>query len=212
MSAETGDAGPDRRRRVYLILAFEVGLVALHPALAWQGSSTPTAVTLTAANCHTEARSFAELHALFATPEVPAPRPTPGVLPRGVPADAATIAAITATVQELVACWNAGSLPRAYGLYTDDYLRRLLARQGPPDRAAYDFFATPNASADTDQTVIVAIAAVRILPNGQAGAIVVLRYPNLPSDKTFFFVFVPAGDGDSWRIADILGEISFSVP
>lgn len=201
---------PGARLWCRLVVALVVGLLATHSALARQGPSTPTAATPPAVPCRTPARSFDNLRALFATPVVPAPRPTPGVLPRGVPADQETVAGITATVHELVACWDAGALPRAYGLYTDDYLRRLMARQGPPDRAAYDFFATPGASAGAEQTVIVSIDAVRILPTGQVGSIVVLRYPSLPIDKTFFFVFARAGD--HWLIADILGEISFSVP
>lgn len=57
-----------------------------------------------------------------ATP-VPVLAATPGA---AVPADAATVEAVTATVREAVACRNAGDLPRAYALFTDDLVLDLL--------------------------------------------------------------------------------------
>ncbi len=122
--------------RGWFVLGATLTLLALLalPGRARQEPTTAFAGTPSAMTCRTEARSFNELQALFVTPVSSAPRPTPGVLPRGVPADPEATTGITATVHELVACFNAGALLRAYGLYTDDYLRRLLARQGPPAR------------------------------------------------------------------------------
>src|SRR5215218_2373114 len=169
--------------RVVMVSALAIFMFAAFPNPALRVTPAVPASTPTPDLCRTEPRAYDELQALFATPVVPAPRPTPGVLPDGEPADPETVAGITTTVHELVACWNAGALLRAYDLYTDGYLRRLLARQGPPGRAAYAFFATPDAVTDDEPTVIVAVERVRLLDDGRVGATVVLRYPTVPNDK-----------------------------
>ena len=167
--------------------------------------------------CRTRPRSFAELQRLLGTPvagtDEAVARRTPGVLPEGRPADAATIAEVTATLEEFLACFHAGEPLRVYGLYSDAYLRRLLERAGSPNRAGYDLHATPEASAPEDRSVLRAVEGERLLEGGRVGATVVIAYPTLPErvrEKRFFFVFV--ADGGRWLIDDVLGEISFSVP
>lgn len=49
--------------------------------------------------------------------------PTP--IPLGVPADVATIEAITDVVRELEACFNSGDLLRVYALFSDDQFRLM---------------------------------------------------------------------------------------
>ena len=46
--------------------------------------------------------------------------------PASAPANSATVAAVTATYQQLVACLNAGDYLRLYALYTDAYLIRTV--------------------------------------------------------------------------------------
>ena len=57
---------------------------------------------------------------------------------------------------------------------------------------------------------ILDIADQRRLPDGRLAANVVLRYQVIPMPKRFLMTFVETPEG--WRIDDILGEISFSVP
>jgi hypothetical protein len=140
----------------------------------------------------------------------PPPNRTPGPVPEGRPADAATIAGITATVRELVACFNAGEPLRAYALHTDADLARIFAQQGPPTQAGYEMLATPEPMPPDKQIAILAIRDVRRLDDGSAGATVTLLYPHIPVPKTFFLIFVQAGD--RWLIDGVLGEIAFSVP
>jgi len=65
--------------------------------------------------------------------------------------------------------------------------------------------------ADPDERVkILDVADVRVLPDGRVAANVVLEYAGIPMPKRFLMTFVETPDG--WRIDDILGEISFSVP
>jgi hypothetical protein len=162
--------------------------------------------------CAVTAPTLDRLNAVILAPDAsPVPVRTPGTVPNGEPADAETVAAVTAVVRGLVGCYNAGELLRSYGLYTDAYLRRLFLRQGGFTQPAYDGLATPEPAADpADRTAILAIEGVRVFPDGSAGATVTLRYAVIPVPKTFFFTFMQV-DG-RWLIDGILGEISFSVP
>lgn len=158
---------------------------------------------------HAEPRSFAELNRLAGLPVLPAERSV-DVIPQGSPASAETTAEITRTVRELVACYNAGALFRAYGLSTDSHLRRLFGRQGAFTRPDYDALATPRPAAPPERAAILSIRDVRLLPADTVGATVTIEYDVVPLPKTFFFAFVRVGD--RWLIDDIIGEISFSVP
>jgi hypothetical protein len=202
---------PYRPRFVVAIAALVIGQFGVMFVSA--SDATPTPDVPPAALCTAQAPSFERLNALAASPADGTPETvrTPGVVPEGTPADAETVAAVTAVVRELVGCYNAGDLLRSYGLYTDEYLRRLFSPQGGFTRAAYDSLATPEPEADPDKhTAILAIKDVRVLDNGTVGATVTLRYASVPVPKTFYFTFVRAGD--HWLIAGVLGEISFSVP
>jgi hypothetical protein len=186
-------------------------LVVANGAVA---QATPTPDVPPAALCTVAAPSFERLNEVVLAP-VPDASPvatrTPGVVPEGVPADAETIAEVTAVVRELVGCYNAGEPLRAYGLYSDQYLRRLFNRQGGFSRSAYDSLATPEPAADArTNTAILEIKGVRVLEDGTIGAMVTLRYASVPMPKSFFFTFVRTGEW--WLIDGILGEISFSVP
>jgi hypothetical protein len=154
------------------------------------------------------------LNAIVATPlaeGTPAIARTPGVVPEGTPADLDTSDAITATIRELVACFNAGEPLRSYGLYTAPYLNRLFNRQGGFSQLVYDSLATPQPTDDpSTHTAILSISEIRILEDGSAGANVTLQYSSIPMPKNFYFSF--EWNGDRWMISGILGEISFSVP
>lgn len=198
--------------------ALLVMTVALFAAASTRSGATtrqtPTPDVPPATVCMVEAPSLERLNEIILAPAAsasPVATRTPGVVPEGKPAGAETIAAVTAVVRELVACYNAGELLRSYGLYTDAHLRRLFGRQGGFTRAQYDSLATPQPAADpAEWTAIIEIADVRMLADGSVGATVTMRYASIPMPKTFFFTFV--WTGDRWLIDGILGEISFSVP
>jgi hypothetical protein len=192
------------------VVALFVVAIAASPVRA-EESFTPTPDAPEPSLCQAPPRALAELNALSATPIAAAgPTRTPGVLPKGLPADPDQIAGVTATVRELVACFNAGELLRAYGLYTDGYLHRLFARQGPLTAEAYDALATPEPEAPNSRAAILDLRNARILEDGAVGATVTINYAVIPVPKTFFFTFVYE-DG-RWWIDDILGELSFSLP
>jgi hypothetical protein len=160
------------------------------------------------------APSLEALNAAILTPAAgasPVAARTPGVVPEGVPADAETVAAVTAVVRVLIGCYNAGEPLRTFALFTDAYLFRLFNRQGGFTRDSYDSYATPEPASDpSERTAILEIGDVRVLEDGTVGTTVVLRYATVPMAKSFFFTFRRVDD--RWLIDGILGEISFSVP
>jgi hypothetical protein len=174
-------------------------------------SATPTPDTPPPNLCRVAPISFQELQAILATPmATPGAAPTSPAIPTGTPADPDTVAGITQTVRELIACFNADEVLRAYGLYTPDYLRRIFSSQDPLTPATYAALATPHLPDAGERSAILAIADVRLFADGTAGANITIRYPHIPVPKTFFFTFVR--EGDRWLIDGALGEISFSVP
>jgi hypothetical protein len=161
--------------------------------------------------CTVAPRTYDAMSAIAATAVAsPPPARTPGPVPEGNPADNATVAGISATVREYVACFNAGEPLRAYALHTDASLAHILAQQGLPTEAGYAALATPEPSAPEERTAIISIADARVFTDGSAGAMVTLSYPSIRVPKSFFFTFVRSGD--RWLIDGILGEIAFSVP
>src|SRR5262245_23261965 len=105
-------------------------------------TATPTPDTPPPGLCHVPPRPFQELQAIIATPiATPPAQPIRTTVPKGTPADPETIAGITATLRELIACFNAGEVLRAYSLYTPDYLRRIFSTQDPLTPATYDALA-----------------------------------------------------------------------
>jgi hypothetical protein len=197
----------------WFVVLITIAVFVRAPVSAQQATPNVTLDVPPASLCTVEAPSFEELNAIVRSPAyaIPQTARTPGVVPEGMPADETVEAAITRTIRELVGCYNAGELLRSYGLYTGDYLNRLFNRQGGFSRAVYDSYATPEPVSDPSKhTAILEIKDIRTFEDGSAGATVTLRYAGVPVPKTFFMQFVR--DGDHWLIADILGEISFSLP
>ena len=144
-------------------------------------------------------------------PEIATPAATTDgqTLPAGVPADADAAATMKRMVHLWLACQNAGEPLRAWSLFSDGYLYRLLSRQGGLSGEAYRALATPAPVAD-EAAVVLAIEGERLLPDGRYGATVTIEYPSVPMPKRFFFFFTEI---DGRLVIDgILGEISFSVP
>jgi len=172
-------------------------------------AATPTPVPTP--GCDVPARTADEITALLASTSVATPAATTGgqTLPAGVPADADVAATMKRIVQLWIACENAGEPLRAWSLFSDGYLYRLLSRQGGSYGEAFQSLATPAPSADK-AAVILAVKGERLLPDGRYGATVTVEYPSVPMPKQFFFFFTEI---DGRLVIDgILGEISFSVP
>ena len=140
--------------------------------------------------------------------DIATPAATTGgtTLPTGTPADSVLAAEMEELLRRWLACQNAGDPLRAWSLFSDGYLHRLLSRQ---DGLGNDALATPVALT-SGPAIIVEIRGERMLPDGRFGATVTIAYPSVPMPKTFFFFFTR--EADRLLIDGILGEISFSVP
>lgn len=146
---------------VGLLLALALtSSVAAHQATP---VASPTAIDL--GECTTEPRSIDEMRALIEAglPPVVAlfagtPIASSGATPRptripGEPADEATIAAVTETIYQYLACTNSGNLPAAVALLTDQAAGSYLAFAFMPFREVYEG-ATGTPTADVDPGLI----------------------------------------------------------
>ncbi len=125
----------------------------------------------------------------------------------GVPADKELVGQVERAIQDLFSCLNAGEPLRAYALYSEAYLQRILASESPESLAV---LATPRPLDRDDWTIIVDIRNVRVLDDGRVLATVILDPALIPVQKIFGFFLIR--DGDLWLIDDVLDELRFSLP
>lgn len=90
--------------------------------------------------------------------------------PDGEPADAETAAAVTAIFRQTWACQNGGLWPRFFALLTDDEVRRNFSPEDVTNLLAQPPVELP----EEEQTAVYAVLDVEILPDGRAGAYVVV--------------------------------------
>jgi ketosteroid isomerase-like protein len=187
-----------------LVVAAITALIIVRAPVAAQ-DTTPIALPVTPdpAACLVEPRTIDDLYGLLGTPvpvsvqeepseSSPASDPTEVSLPAGEPADSAAVTAITATIVEAYACFNAGDYLAAFAHYSDDALQRFT-EQGPftEDIAAF-FLATPEPFPEDFRSSVLTVRDVRMLADGRIGALVDTNDPTSPPEGTDvdFVVFV----------------------
>lgn len=171
------------------------------------GAAPASSVTSETVTCDVPPRSPDSISALLEQ-DIATPAATTGgeTLPAGTAADPLLAAEMEELGRLWLACQNAGERLRAWALFSDGYLRRLLSREGG---LVEEPLATPGPS-PVAPSILVAIDGERVLPDGRFGAMVTIVYPSVPMPKAFFFFFA---ESDGRLLIDgILGEISFSVP
>lgn len=130
-------------RTLLSVVVLAVASLVAAPAAAQEATPAVLPATPEPAECRVEPRPtafFVEVfEATMANPRADVPTFAPGgggtitPTPIGTPegegraADAATIAGVTATAREYVACLNAGDLPRLFALYSEQAARDNLA-------------------------------------------------------------------------------------
>jgi hypothetical protein len=196
-----------------VVIALALTLTAPIAALA-QGA-TPAASPGAAVACTVAPRSAEELVALWygttgtriATATSVTPFPSEADLPSGTPADAATVDAINAAIQEWAACFNSGDYLRYFALLTDS----LAQQQGPqgnqtPDQILALLESTPTAQPSGQGLVVGPARDVRVLPDGRVGAVFDFQQSGLSG--VVFVTFEQ--QGGQWLIAetDDVGEIT----
>ncbi len=73
-----------------------------------------------------------------------------------------------------------------------------------------DLLTTPFSAGKKGSTRLVAYQDARVFGADRAGATAILSYPGVPNEKRLFLVF--QWSESTWRIDDVIGEISFEVP
>ena len=188
---------------------------AMLPAGTSAQEATPIAArdVPSASECRVAARPLDAFQAL-ATPVPDQPEPTlpsgaPMELPAGEPLDEATLAAVSTTAREVIACSNAGERLRALALFSDNFLRQSFGQLGvfPPE--LYQRLATPQPLAVEQQVALVEVRDGRLLPDGRVGLVVVVDDPAAPSGERrsasfLYFVF----QGDRWLIDGAIENIA----
>ena len=184
----------------------------LSPAFAQE--ATPVPVT-----CDVEPRPVTFIADLLAAPQ-PEVTPTPVAgIPEGTEVtDNAVRAEIVATVETLIACVNQGEVLRAFALFDDEYLRRLIDPEGLMSAdVAIELarsMATPEAVENDEETTLEEILLVRRVDDGTI--VVVFRTrggPDRDPEDTQIDLFVLRQDDGGWTIVDGLSDIDpDSVP
>ena len=166
----------------------------------------PFPATPTAESCQAEPVAPEQLTRLLATPTAATPVVS-GSVPAGAPADEDVTLLVQQVIVEVFACFNAGERLRAYALYSDGYLRHILAGE---DRASLAHQATPQPLEFENWTAIVDIRDVRLLADGRVYATVILDPGLIPVQKIFGFFLID--EGGRWLVDDVLDELEFSLP
>jgi hypothetical protein len=115
--------------------------------------------------------------------------------PLGQIADPATTISIKETARQVLACFNAGDIPRAAALMTDNGIKRAywgLTINPESRKAASDLIAGTPVPRQTDVLVrLIAVTDTSFLPDGRVAAFVILNEPLLPpaGPETLLFIF-----------------------
>lgn len=207
----TGTFSPTAHRtgrwsRVALILALGGGILVgsadvLAQATPIAGSSDVPAPH----ECQIPLPESIEFPADSMRPVAATPRPIvaepapPFAPPAGEPGDAATVAAITATVREAVACRNAGDFARTLVFFTPNMLAELYGSPATVDpEVLRGIQEGPRSVPEQRRLRIDAIAEVVVLPDGRAGALVETSTTRREFRDYLFFVLDP--DSGRWLI------------
>jgi hypothetical protein len=163
--------------------------------------ATPTASPV-AATCDVAPRSVGEIQALAELVEEDNRPVSP--LPAGVPADPATVAVVSAVLEEMGACLTAGDMLRFYALHSDDWLRRFA---GQVEGLAIVSTGTPPL-ADGDRAVYLGPWHVQVLDDGRVMAAALLRVGNeVRPDPSRTRVLVFANQGGRWFVDETIARV-----
>lgn len=183
------------------------------PVYAQDG--TPTAERSVAPEvCAAEPRGFEDLSAILALDAegIPQPPVTPITPPLGEMADTETAAAVAAAARQILACFNAGDIPRAAGLMTESGVQRVYWGLGQDEEnrtlARERLPAPPERRADEFLIRLVAVTDASVLPDGRIAAFVVINEPLLPPRGPETLLFVFANQDGRWLLDDL---VDFSV-
>jgi hypothetical protein len=201
-----------------LAIAPLAALLVTGPVLAQEstpeadGAENPRLVA--PAECVAEPRTFEDIAAILALDGegVPAPAMTQITPPLGEVADAETSISIKEAARHVLACFNAGDIPRAAGLMTENGVRRaywgLTIDAENRELARTRITAPPEPRAEEALVRLISVTDISLLPDERIAAFVVLNEPLLPPAGPETLLFVFANQGGQWLVDD---WIDFSI-
>jgi hypothetical protein len=164
--------------------------------------------------CTNEPRAFDDIAAILNLDGegVPAPEKTPITPPLGEIVDPDTATAIDEAAREIIACFNAGDIPRAAALMTDDGLKRvywgLSSDAENRELAKTRIPAAPEPRAADALIRLIAVTDASQLQDERVAAFAVISEPLLPPNGPETLLFIFANQDGNWRLDDM---IDFSV-
>lgn len=166
------------------------------------------------AECVTEPRAADEIFTMLQIDGegVPAPDITQIQPPLGEVADSETTIAVKEVAREILACFNAGDIPRAAALMTENGVQRsywgLTIDQENRELARERIAAAPEPRADEFLIRLIAVTDVSVLPDGRVSAFAVINEPLLPPGGPETLLFIFADQDGRWLLDDF---IDFSI-
>jgi hypothetical protein len=160
--------------------------------------------------CAFDPRASEEIAAMLALDGdgVPAPATTSLTPPFGELASGETTAAIQQTVRQILACFNAGDIPRAAGMMTEAGVRRaywgMTIDQPSRNWARLRIESVPEARSEGSLIRLIAVTDVTVLADGRIAAFVVLNEPLLPPGGPETLLFVYVHEDGHWLLDDLI--------
>ncbi len=200
-----------------LFVAPMAALMLAAPVMAQDGTPTPgaeSARNVNASECVVEPRAFDEIATILdlngaGIPQPPATTITP---PLGTVVDADTDAAIKDVARQVLACFNAGDIPRAAALMTDNGVKRaywgLTIDEENRELARTRLAEPAEARAEDVYIRLITITDASTLPDGRVAAFVILNEPLLPPNGPETLLFIFANQDGVWKVDDY---IDFSI-
>jgi hypothetical protein len=164
--------------------------------------------------CLAEPRAYEEIAAILQLDAEGVPQPayvqiTP---PLGDIVDFDTDLAIKEVAREVLACFNAGDVPRAAGLMTDNGVIRsywgLTIDEENRELARTRLAAAPEPRVADAYIRLLTVTDASILPDGRVAAFVVINEPLLPPAGAETLLFIFANVDGQWMVDDY---IDFSI-
>jgi hypothetical protein len=206
-----------RRWRALAMVPLAAILIA-GPVQAQEGTAEPDDTEnprlVAPEECVGEPRAAEDIFALLALDGegVPAPGVTPITPPLGEIADLETALAIKEVAREILACFNAGDIPRAAGLMTENGVQRaywgLTVDQENRDLARTRIAAAPEPRAAEFLLRLITVTDASVLADGRIAAFVVINEPLLPPPGPEALLFIFANQDGRWLLDDL---IDFSI-
>jgi len=175
------------------------------------------------AECQVEPRAVTEIAQILHLDAdgVPAPLYRTITAPLGEFADPATKLSINETTRELLACFNAGDIPRATALMTEQGITRaywgLTIDQTAREATKARLSGPPQPRPVAGQLRLITVTDTSFLPDGRVAAFVVLNDPLLPPPgPETLLVYFAHRDGlwllDDWVDFTIIPASSEATP